>query len=179
MRFCGSFEPRMFWERLNEPLEVKKPSRIFVCSMGEMFGSWVPTLWTNKILRTIEKDRWHKFQILTKQPQNLPAFKYPENVWLGETIDGLEPREIMQKDLVHILETDARIKFVSFEPLLGPVKLHLEGLNWIIIGAQTNPRKPPDPDWVQQVILEARRHDIPIFLKDNLEWPEKIQEFPE
>jgi len=179
MRFYGSFEPRMFWNRLDEPAEVKKPSKIFVCSMGEMFGDWVPMGWTNAILDAITKSHWHTFQILTKQPQNLNFFTYPPNVWLGITIDGLESQEIMEKDLDCLLDTGAMIKFVSFEPLLGEVKLDLDGVQWIIIGARTNPEKQPKKEWVQRLIDEARSHNIPIFLKNNLKWPIRIQEFPE
>jgi len=179
MRFYGSFEPRMFWNRLDEPKKVKKPSKIFVCSMGEMFGDWIPMGWTNQILHACTEAHWHAFQILTKQPQNLKFFTYPPNVWLGITIDGLEPLHVQAEDLECLLETGAMIKFVSFEPLLARVNLDLEGLNWIIIGAQTNPKKLPKGEWVQGLIDEAREHNIPIFLKNNLEWPQKIQEFPQ
>jgi protein gp37 len=70
------------------------------------------------------------------------------------------------------------IRFVSFEPLLGPIDADLYGIHWMIIGAQTRPTRIPAEEWVQALIAQARTMGIPVFLKNNLRWPERIQEFP-
>jgi len=175
------FEPTMHWNRLEEPLQVEKSSKIFVASMGELFGHWVPNLWTREVLGIIGRAHWHTFQILTKQPQNLRFFSYPPNLWLGVSVD----RQEMVKGIPYLLGTNAKIKFVSFEPLLELVTMPQElwhGLNWIIIGAQTNPKRLPRKHWVHYLCEEALIHEIPIFMKDNLDWcgwPGKLKEFPE
>jgi len=177
------FEPTMHWNRLKEPLEVKKPSKIFAVSMGELFGDWVPNLWTREVLGVIGRAHWHIFQILTKQPQNLRFFSYPPNLWLGISIDGLESNKTIRKDLDCLLETNAKIKFASFEPLKKLVTPSLDGLDWIIIGAQTNPLQRPQLHWVEYLVEEALVRNIPVFLKDNLgeikEFFGDLEEFPE
>jgi len=173
LRFAGDFKPRFFERRLEEPLQLRTPSKIFVCSMGEMFGDWIPEFWIKNVLDTIRKAYWHTFIILSKQPHNLPKWTFPPNVWLGITIDGE-----VDYGTRELLETNAKIKFVSFEPLLGEVNINFEGLDWIIIGAQTNPEKQPNQTWVKQLLTEAKKTDIPVFMKNNLKFEPKIQEFP-
>ena len=173
-RFYGDFQPRFFPERLGQPLELKVPSKIFVCSMGEMFGDWVPAAWQKQILNVITDASWHIFQILTKQPQNLAKYSYPENLWLGLSVDKQDAVDGLRQ----LLATDARVKFASFEPLLEEINTNLDGLHWIIIGAQTNPDKQPEEKWVKNLVVEAERCNIPVFMKKNLKFEPKRQEFP-
>lgn len=189
--FPRGFEPTFYPDRLKEPYQLKRPSLIFTVSMGDMFGSWVPDLWVTRVFRVI----WdhapgygrpeHQFQILTKFPQNIPYFsaiscqnyKVPGNCWLGTSINY--QGDVWRKDaLLKWVRRKTGVFFVSFEPLLEPIDIDLTGLDWIIIGAQTNPLKLPEPEWVQSLIDQAREKNIPVFLKDNLSWSKKIQEFP-
>lgn len=173
-RFKRGFEPTFYANRLNEPAKLKEPSKIFTVSMGEMFGDWIPNAWISDILDVISKNPQHIFQILTKYPKNLLKWSFPRNVWVGTTVthDKDEYKTyILQK-------VEASVKFVSFEPLLERVVPNLERISWIIIGAQTNPEIQPKKVWVKELIDEARCSNIRVFLKNNLKWKKKIQEFP-
>jgi len=169
------FRPTFHPNRLKEPYRLRKPLRIFTYSMGEMFGDWVNEEWTEKVMRVIYDNPQHTFQILTKNPKKLRRFRFPPNAWVGISID----RQAAVTGLRYLLEADAKIKFVSFEPLLEPVDVDLSGLNWVIVGGSTG-RRPfvLEEQWVRAIILKARRLEIPVFLKDNLFWKQTIREFP-
>jgi protein gp37 len=176
------FEPTFRPERLNEPLKLKKPSKIFVCDMAELFGSWIPDEWIEKILETVKLCPAHTFQFLTKNPQRLNEWIFPQNCWLGTTWDGLpltkENVEILRKK-VH---TDC-IKYVSFEPLLAPFKGSLEGIDWIIIGELTGTVMDSDElgkvgVWALELCVEAKENNIPVFVKNRLGNVFTAREFP-
>jgi len=173
-RFNRSFTPTFHPERLEEPLKLKKPSVIFAVHMRDLFGSRVPREWIESGLKIMKKAYWHKFILLTKNPKRLVEFSYPPNVWVGITIDVQRRVE----GLKYLLQTDAKVKFISFEPLLEKICINLHGVNWIIIGAQTCPEKQPEKEWVDLLIKQADMLKIPVFLKNNLKYPIKRQETP-
>ncbi len=176
------FTPRLWPRRLLEPHTVKKPSTIFICSMGEVFGDFIPVRWIYWILETCRNCPQHTFQILTKNPNRAKEFYFPDNVWLGVTVTSESdwPRVPL------LLGSDAKVKFISFEPLLGdvfkdPKLASFSGfsyVDWAIIGARTRPYLKPDPAWVYNIIDRAHSEGIPVFVKDNLRWSEKIEEMP-
>lgn len=176
------FTPRFWPSRLDEPCKHRKPSKIFVSSMGEVFGNYISYIWILNILKICRECRQHTFQMLTKNPQKAIALAFPDNVWLGVTITSR--RDWFRLPI--LLRSNAKVKFISFEPLLWnvfrdedlPVFCGFQYVDWIIIGAQTQPVHIPPSPWVYRIIDSARKEGIPIFLKDNLHWPEKIQEFP-
>lgn len=174
--FRNGFDPTFYPDRLIEPYKLKKPSRIFACSMGDLFGSWVPDPWISGVLSTIDNNKRHVFQILTKNPENLYKWKnsFPDNLWLGVSVT----RQDDAGRIFHLRMQPVRTKFVSFEPLLGPVETDLCNVDWIVIGAQTRPARIPEKEWVENLIDQARSREIPVFLKDNLGWPETVREFP-
>jgi protein gp37 len=141
-----------------------------------MFGPWIPDNWIGEILFTMAANPIHTFQVLTKNPEDLSKWQkfFPANLWLGVSVTKQE--DIKKIDYLRMVEP--AIRFISFEPLLGPIDAVLERIHWIIIGAQTRPNRIPEKEWVQRLIDRARKLSIPVFLKDNLRWPEKIQEFP-
>jgi len=145
-----------------------KPKGIFVCDMGELFGDWIPEDWQQQIFEVIKTNPYHRFYLLTKQPQNLIKFSpFPENCWVGVTATrGRFYPEAMNA----LLNIDAKIKYLSIEPCLGPMPYNFsfKGLDWLIIGAQTRPYKPPAIEHVKEIVEVADRAGIPIFLKDNL-----------
>ena len=178
------FRPTFHPDRLLEPLQVKKPSKIFTVSMGELFDPKVPDLWRDLVFRVMLEAEQHTFQILTKRPGLIPyelEYEVPSNVWIGTSIDGKTTDT--QWALEELLLSYAPLRFVSFEPLLGVVEFDASLVDWIIIGAQTGPKaKQPRWEWVQDIIAEARRENKPVFIKDNLELPEGVprpQEWPE
>jgi protein gp37 len=87
-------------------------------------------------------------------------------------------REGFGLTVFYLRATSARVKFISFEPLLSPINTNLNGIDWLIIGSQTRPTKIPKKEWVHTLIDQARDLNIPVFLKDNLHWSQQIQEFP-
>ena len=186
--YPNGFKPTFRPERLNEPLKLKKPSKIFVCSMGDLFGDWVPNEWIDVVLDTVKKCPQHTFLFLTKNPKRYSDWFFPENAWIGQTID------MKTFSFINLNGVESGGSFISFEPLLsGWVKnpssdmldaWSVSGVvdwvmpQWVILGSQTNPYKPPRKRWVEDILDACERQNIPVFLKDNLQWPEKIQEFP-
>jgi protein gp37 len=178
--------PKFHPERLLELNNLKDPSKIFVGSAADMFGSWVETNWFSQVLRVIYDNPQHIFQMLTKAPENFHHFfscdesKIPDNVWLGVTIDAQKAVKRLQFLLDETLKKrEHSIKFVSFEPLLEEIVVNLSGLDWIIIGANSNKGAPRPPmRWIDKLIHQARGLKIPVWVKDNYHYPEKIKEFP-
>lgn len=184
-RFKWSFEPTFHPERLSEPYTLKTPSKIFVCSMADIFGGWIEKFWFNRILRVIYDNPIHIFQLLTKFPHNFHHFfscdesRLPDNLWLGVTITCSDDLKKVNFLLDPFLKKRKHsIKFICFEPLLHNVDLPL-GVDWIIIGGQSgrNAFSPPR-EWIDHILQKARRWRIPVFVKSNANYPEKIQEFP-
>jgi len=156
----------------------KKGGRIFVCSMGELFGDWMPAEWAERILGVAKCCPQHTFLFLTKWPQNLAQFNpWPPNCWIGATATDEESAWAAQSGL---WDADASVRFISFEPLLGPIESdRLCKIQWAIVGAQTGPGAvAPSPTWVRQIQRAADIWGTKVFLKDNLHWPEHIQEYP-
>ncbi|WP_457753933.1 DUF5131 family protein [Thermococcus sp.] len=172
---CYRFEPHIHPERLAEPYKLKKPSRIFVCSMGDLFGDWIPKEWIKLIIKVAEENPQHIFQFLTKNPKRYRKFKFPDNCWLGTTVNHY--LDSYRAGYLTKLK-GKNIKFISFEPLYSEIQVLPENIDWIIIGAQTNPTLQPKKEWVDSLITLARKIGAAVFLKNNLNYPRKIQEFP-
>ena len=189
------FEPTFYPERLLQPLKRKKPSRIGVSLMGDLFGDWMykgqvvrdseGRFWSgpeimDSIFRTVEACPQHTFVFLTKCPWNLPRW----NPWPGNAWVGLSATNMSQFGNLPIMgDVQARLKFVSFEPLLDFTPPDLRWINWIIVGAATGKgANLPRLEWVREIVKAADKAGIPVFLKDNLLkiYPElpKRQELP-
>lgn len=172
------YDPTFYPHRLDEPLKVKTPSKIFVVDTGDMFGAWVPEDWIKKILDVVKTCNWHIFQFLTKNPGGLIKYEFPDNAWAGTSVNSDKDKERAEI----IKKAKARVKFLSIEPLLGPVTFSLKGLDWIIIGAQTgkNPVRPAGK-WIDIILKQAEDYRIPVFLKNNIKQYTKqfIQQYPE
>lgn len=161
----------------------KPGSKIFVCSTFELFHPSVKERWRDRIFDIINAYRDRTFIILTKLPQNIDR-DMPSNVWLGTTVvDSMRIERTYE-----LIKSYARIKFVSFEPLLGMITDdeidHLQLVDWIIVGRLTGQGKDYDPAmwWISEIEDVAKKHKIPLFLKNNLKdiWEGKlIQEYPE
>ncbi len=172
------FSPRFWTHRISEPGLVRQPSAIFVCSMGELFSDYYPASWLGRALQIFYANPRHTFLVLTKDPPRAEVTHLPDNVWFGVTINKGE--DWLRLRIAE--DCEAGKKFISFEPLLDDVmvnqRIQLVAFDWIIIGAQTKPYLPPKKEWVEGIMEKANRLGIPVFLKNNLHWPERIQEFP-
>lgn len=175
-RFGVSFEPTLHEKRLNEVFRLQEPARIFVCSVADLFGPWVPSRWIEAVLGTVRNAPQHTFQFLTKYPERYSEFPWPANAWVGATATDQTSMERAVAALVHV---DAPVRFVSAEPLLEPIEADLSDLDWLIIGAMTGPgATPPEREWVTGLLDAADRAGVPVWLKENLHWPGRIQYWP-
>ena len=181
-RFGWSFEPTLHEDRLsapaNTPINPKLNNRVFVCSMGELFGPWVPDEWIEKVFESVRSNPQWTFLFLTKSPERLATLNWPPNAWIGVTIDT-QARVEVATEAFNLL-SGPNIKFVSCEPLLEKIILThklLQNLDWLIIGAKSDGQKKVQPvtKWVEGLSNEARNYDIPVWFKDNLFfWPQEV-----
>ncbi|TCX51966.1 hypothetical protein C1I38_08190 [Dehalobacter sp. 12DCB1] len=178
---CG-FAPTLHEYRLDWPGQVKNGANIFVCSMADLFGDWVPDEWIQKVFETCEKYPQHNYMFLTKSPARYSALanagKLPakDNMWYGTSVTnpGMPAFGLMSYNT-----------FVSIEPLLAPFPdLHGYPFNWAIIGAETGRRKGkvvPQKAWIRDIVNHYRKTGSPIFMKESLRelmGDEFVQEFP-
>ena len=170
--YSDPFYPR-FWEDRLGDIPLKPPRGIFVCDMGELFGDWLPRDWQDRVFNIIRGNPQHRFYLLTKQPQNLAKFSpFPENCWVGVSATDLD---MAYRAVLGLNRIEAKVKYISFEPLLDRIIKWVEDaeylfkhLDWVIIGAQTKPYKPPKREWVDEILRACTLAKIPVFLKNNL-----------
>jgi len=154
---------------------LRNPSRIFVGSTIDLFHEKTSGLFP-RILEHVKHSPWHTFIFLTKCPENLiECSPFPDNCWIGCSCTD-QMMFTVAADYLAMIE--AKVKFVSFEPLLGQIdyggttwqEFMLSGINWVIIGQQTPVRKStmPKPEWIHDIVDAADKVDIPVFLKNNL-----------
>lgn len=161
------FDLRLWANRLEQPLSWKKPRTIFVNSMSDLFHEDVPFSFIRDVFKTMEKACWHRFQILTKRPESLPAIAsklpWPSNVWMGvsvETKDYLWRLDFLRK-------IPSKVKFVSIEPLLGPMgKINFKQIDWVIVGGESGPgARPMQIGWVREIRDQCIKKRVPFFFK--------------
>lgn len=176
-RFGMSFEPRFYPQRLLHPGKITRPSKIFVCSAGELFGDWVPDDWVEQVMHVVRVNSQHTFQFLTKWPGRLARWNpWPHNAWVGATATD---QASMEMALAELESVEAPVRFVSSEPLLGPIEADLRALEWLIIGAQAGPGAVrPKPEWITRLLDCADHAGVSPWVKDNVRWPKRIQYWP-
>jgi len=156
-----------------EPLKWKDPRRIFVCSWSDFAYERVPMSWVDEAWEIMRRADWHTYMILTKRPHSLRNILPSDwdwdngwpHVWIGVTV---EDRDNMCR-LVALEDFPARVRFVSAEPLLGPLPdlySFLPTLNWCIVGGESGPNaRPMKPEWVRDIRDQCLAYDIPFFFK--------------
>lgn len=186
-----------YWrpERLEEPFKKKRPHGIFVGSMADLFGAWVPAEQIQAVIDVMAKCPWHTFLILTKNPKRLIDFSpYPLNVWVGMSTptDDLRTKrgEAIYRQLHYMNDVQATVRFLSAEPLWQDVAGALENwhypparplpLDWIIIGAMTKGPKVSrtNPAWIDHMVSLTRDLKIGLYMKRNLQIEDRLTEFP-
>ena len=195
---CRQFIPHWHTEQLEKIRHWRKPRRIFIQSMGDLFGDWVPDGQIEQVKVEAIHNPHHTFQFLTKNPKRLKDFNpWPANCWVGTTVTN---QADMNKRLEWLMQVDASVRFISHEPLLGKIDvatpynraaqilsnrfIHYGRPNWVIIGSMTGPGAVrAEDEWVDGLISQYQAALVPIFLKDNLYPPgtpatAKFQEFP-
>lgn len=147
--------------------KAKPGEKIFVGSTIDLFGEWIPDYWMEFILGQVDRHPALTFIFLTKFPQNLAKWNpWPENCWVGATATD---NNSLIGALCELKKVDSDVRFISLEPFLKPiVDDPWLCIDWLIIGAQTNPTVMPKPEWVQEIVEAADKAGIKVFLKDNL-----------
>lgn len=186
-----------YWhpEILEDPLSLKKPSKIFLDSMSDLMGAWVPDEQIRSVLDVCARAPWHTFQLLTKNAPRLLRFEFPKNVWVGVSsppdfmfghrLNQRQQAGMLDRALKILCKVKARITWMSFEPLSWNVSTVLEDywrpIDWAVIGAASNGPRYFQPDSVHvQQLLNLLDHDmIKVFFKGNLVWSPRREEFPE
>ena len=165
--FPNGFEPTYHPDRLTQPQRVAQSARVFTCSMADLFGAWNPPSQILAVLDAIRCAPQHTFELLTKAPWIAKTYDVPPNVWMGATVTGGLQRETHRLDCVR--EYPARVRFLSCEPLEGPIDVSRAEPDWLIIGAATGKGGyQPDEAWVAALEAYADRRGIPVYHKDNL-----------
>jgi protein gp37 len=179
MRFdkSGDFIPKYYEKRMSQVL-IEKPSTIFVCSMGDLLGEWVPSDWIRKVLLITARYHQHNFLFLTKNPSRYRGFPFPKNCWLGASTDTAYHASIFTEQLSAKRKTSRYNQtFISAEPLLEDIADYMDydAVDWIIIGGLNRNLKPVPTEkggtsivWVMNLIREADKHNVPVFVKDGL-----------
>lgn len=165
-RYINGFDVTLHADLLEQPLRQKRPRMIFVNSMSDLFHEDVPVEFIHRIFRTMELASWHKFQILTKRSTRLLSLaeniNWSQNVWMGVTVEDQE--NTIRID--HLRNVPATIRFLSCEPLLGPLELDLQGIHWVIVGGESGPHaRPMSAEWVSSIRDQCRIAGIPFFFK--------------
>lgn len=163
----NGFELTLHEHVLDLPFSWKTPQLIFVNSMSDLFHENVPFSFIQQIFDVMKQASWHTFQILTKRSHRLfelaPSLYWPTNVWMGVSVESQD----YTFRIDHLRDINAFIKFISFEPLLGPISnLNLTNINWAIVGGESGPEaRPIEEPWVIQIKDTCLANNVPFFFK--------------
>lgn len=161
--FKLTLQPQM----LELPLKWKKPQTIFVNSMSDLFHEDVPLDYIQQVFDVMNRAHWHRFQVLTKRGDRLERvsknLEWSENIWMGVSVEN--------QDYVHridnLRQTGAKVKFLSLEPLLGPLQnINLKDIDWAIVGGESGFKaRPMDIEWVLDLRRQCAESSVPFFFK--------------
>ncbi|WP_373537718.1 DUF5131 family protein [Microcoleus sp.] len=164
--FPNGFDLTLHRNRLEEPKRWKKPSRIFVNSMSDLFHEEVPIDFLKEVFEVMRKTPHHIYQILTKRDKRLvelaPQLEWSDNIWMGVSVEN--------QNYVHrvdsLRQVDAKVRFLSCEPLLGPLQLDLTGIHWVIVGGESGQKhRPMQVEWAQSIRDQCQEAGVAFFFK--------------
>ena len=165
--YRNGFEVTLQPQMLELPLRWKAPKRIFVNSMSDLFHVDVPLSYIKGVFDVMRQAHWHQFQVLTKRAERIeelsPQLKWEPNIWMGVSVEN----EKYAYRIDHLRKTAAHVKFLSIEPLIGPVgKLNLRGIDWVIVGGESGlGARPMVPSWVTGIRDQCLKADVAFFFK--------------
>jgi protein gp37 len=169
--FENGFDLTLRPDRVLQPITWRRPRMIFVNSMSDLFHKEVPREFIDRVFDTMEAADWHVFQVLTKRSSLMRDYLQdrftkrdcPQHIWCGVSVEDARAKSRIR----HLGDAPAGARFLSIEPLLGPVgELDLTNIHWVIAGGESGPRaRPMDPAWVRQVRDECVRQDVAFFFK--------------
>lgn len=165
--FEQGFDLRLVPEKLDEPLRLKKSRRIFVNSMSDLFHEEVPVEYIQQVFEVMNQANWHEYQVLTKRSERLDSLdgliRWAPHIWMGVSVESVD--YVWRID--HLRRTKAHVKFLSLEPLLGPIRnLNLRNIDWVIVGGESGPgARPMKKEWVTDVRNQCKRAGVAFFFK--------------
>jgi protein gp37 len=179
------FEPTLHPARLGIPYHAPVPKQeatnyrnVFTCSMADLFGKWVPNEWIEAVLKVIEENPQWNFLLLTKFPQRLCEFEFPDNAWLGTSADTQARLKNAQKAMKQV---HAKVRWLSLEPMLERMYVDWSYFDWVVMGgasrsSQTPEWRPPW-SWICSLTNDAWQNGVAVYHKSNL-FPERLQDYP-
>ena len=165
--YRNGFELTLQPQMLSRPLEWKKPKNIFVNSMSDLFHDDVPLEYIQRVFAVMNEAHWHQYQILTKRAARVrelsSQLQWAPHIWMGVSIESGKYLDRIDQ----LRQTGAHVKFLSLEPLLGPLrKMDLRGIDWAIVGGESGPgARPVDPAWVTDIRDQCVRANVAFFFK--------------
>jgi len=166
-KYARGFELTIHEDLLEQPLHWLTPQVVFVNSMSDLFHEDVPAAFVLRVFEVMRRASWHIFQVLTKRSRRLldldSMIDWPPNVWMGVSVENADYTFRIQ----HLGQTGAAVKFLSLEPLLGPLpSLNLDGIDWVIVGGESGPgARPMNANWVLDIRDQCLAADVPFFFK--------------
>lgn len=166
-KYANGFSVTVHGSVLGDPLKWRRPRLVFVNSMSDLFHKSVPLAFIEAVFEIMNCASQHTFQLLTKRPSRVALLngrlRWTPNIWLGTSIES----ERWLERLTSLKETDACTKFLSLEPLLGPLPdIPLQGINWVIVGGESGPgARPMEADWVRNIRDNCLKNGVPFFFK--------------
>lgn len=165
--YADGFELRLHPHALELPLLWRKPQTIFVNSMSDLFHKNVPLHYIQEVFDVMNRADWHRFQVLTKRADRLRevagTLEWPAHIWMGVSV---ESKDYLQR-IDDLRATSAHVKFLSLEPLLGPLNsMNLGSIDWVIVGGESGPKaRPMEAHWVRDIRDQCRTAGVPFFFK--------------
>lgn len=165
--YAAGFKLALHKQALDLPLKWRKSQTIFVNSMSDLFLKGIPNEFILQVFNVMVKAHWHTFQVLTKRSERLldlsDVLPWAANIWMGVTVENND--YVYRID--HLRQTGAYTKFLSIEPLLGPIpKLNLKCIDWVIVGGESGPgARPMEIAWVLDIRNQCREARVPFFFK--------------
>lgn len=166
-RYRDGFKLTLQPDVVEQPLTWKKPRLVFVNSMSDLFHDEVPLTYLERVFQVMSDASWHVFQVLTKRSERLAQIAtrlvWPPNVWMGVSVESEEHTYRID----HLSDTPAAVRFLSVEPLLGPIsKLSLRNIHWVIVGGESGPHaRPIHVNWVRSIRNDCVSAGVPFFFK--------------
>ena len=166
-RYRDGFELRVHEDALTAPLSWKSPRKVFVNSMSDLFHKDVSLPFIQRAFEIMARCPQHQFQILTKRAARLrevaSALNWTPNIWMGVSVEDQK----RAKRAEELRRVPAHVRFLSVEPLLGPInELPLDGIHWVIVGGESGPgARPMNPEWVDNILRQCRAHGVAFFFK--------------
>lgn len=194
-RYRNKFQLTLQEDLIDVPLKWKKPRVVFVNSMSDLFHKNVPVSFIKKVFNTMNVAQHHVFQVLTKRSQRLkelaPELNWSPNIWMGVSVEDQK----MVNRVDDLRDVPARIRFLSIEPLIGPItNIGLSGINWVIVGGESGPKaRPMNPEWARSIRDICVEKNVQFFFKqwggvnkkktgrelDGQFWDQRPEYFPE